>query len=102
MRKHHLGALPRETNYDEDMIDDLADRLRAVGARNGGVRIEFDWLRDALGGDAALTRRVFKSAGFKQPASEEWYVGHGAKRLEIAAYPAKLADDLADILDDYA
>ena len=102
MRKHHLGTLPHQTTYDEDMIDDLADRLRAVGARNGGVRIEFDWLRDALGGDAELTCRVFKAAGFKRPVSEEWYVGHGAKRLEVAAYPEKLADDFADILDDYA
>lgn len=101
MRKHHLGALPHQTNYDEDMIEDIADRLRAVGARNGGVRIEFDWLRDALGGDAALTRRVLKAAGFKPPASEEWYHGRGSVRLEIAAYPAKLADDLAEIVDDY-
>ena len=97
--KHQNGQLPRHS----EMIDEMAKEIRRIADRagRGGMRIRFDWLRDALDGDDELTRRVFERAGFAPPKSEEWSTGLGRARLADHGYPVLLADNLTDILDRY-
>ncbi|MEX5577733.1 hypothetical protein [Pseudophaeobacter sp. A-200-2] len=88
---------------ETDMIDDLADLLRneANKSRGRGLRISLPWLVNVLDGDGKLARHVLRRAGFS-PDPATWSTGRGAAELGDFSYPPVLANNLTDVLDDFA
>ncbi|MDE4063827.1 hypothetical protein, partial [Phaeobacter gallaeciensis] len=66
-----------------------------------GLRISLPWLVNVLDGDGKLARHVLRRAGFS-PDPATWSTGRGAAELGDFSYPPVLADNLTDVLDDFA
>jgi len=94
------GHLPAD--FDDDLLQDLADEINATAQRAGrrGMRINFQFVCDALDGDGRLARAVLKRAGFK-PCPELWATGMGNSEPETYTHMPSFSDRLTDILDDY-
>lgn len=91
------GRLPE---LDDDLVQELADKLTALARRGGGrgMRLSFEWLADALG--PRLARAVLKRAGFRR-LPEQWATGDGNTRPANYTYPEVFAEELAEIVDYY-
>ncbi|WP_027237200.1 hypothetical protein [Leisingera caerulea] len=89
--------------YESHMIDDLADLLlkEANKSRGRGLRISLPWLVNVLDGDGKLARHVLRRAGFS-PDPATYSTGRRAAELGDFSYPPVLADNLTDVLDEYA
>lgn len=96
------GRLPTRNKdaFDDDLIQELADKLTALARRAGqrGMRIDFEWLSDALG--ERLARAVLRRAGFRR-LPEQWATGEGDMRVDNYSYPPAFADKLEEIVDYY-
>ena len=108
MQNFHNGQLPTNRDepartadeYDDDMIQELANKLSALVRRGGGgLRMNFDELSYVLGDD--LATHVFKRAGFHR-MPETWAIGRGnGVPGDYTFYPA-FARGLEEIVDDYS
>ncbi|SFQ56535.1 hypothetical protein SAMN05421853_11096 [Roseivivax halotolerans] len=86
---------------DNDMIQELADKLSALARRGGGrgMRVEFGWLADALG--PRIARAALKRAGFRR-CPETWAIGDGDTRPGRFTFPESFIEQMEEIVDDYA
>lgn len=97
MQTFHNGRLPA---LDDNLVQELANKLTTLArrGRGRGMRLNFEWLSDALG--PRLARAVLKRAGF-QRLPEQWAIGDGDSRPSRFTYPEVFAEELEDIVDDY-
>ena len=93
------GRLPA---FDDDMVQELADEIIAIARRAGGrgMRLDFNFVCDALDDNEDLARAVLKRAGFK-PCPEQWATGKGNSEVRSYTYPPFLAERMTDILGYY-
>lgn len=86
---------------DDDLVQELANKLTTLARRGGGrgMRLNFEWLADAIG--PRLARAVLRRAGFRR-LPETWAIGDGDTRLGRFTYPEVFAEQLEEIVDDYA
>ncbi|KZY44797.1 hypothetical protein A3731_10350 [Roseovarius sp. HI0049] len=98
MQTFHNGRLPA---IDDDLVQELADKLTTLARRGGGrgMRLNFEWLSDAIG--PRLARAVLRRAGFRR-LPETWAIGDGDTRPGRFTYPEVFAEQLEEIVDDYA
>jgi hypothetical protein len=91
------------TRYNDDMVDELADLLETYVSRSGrhGLRLELDWVAEAVDDDLELAAAVLRRAGFEPPEAAVWTAGRGGKVLGNFCHPPVLADKLTDVLDRF-
>ena len=95
------NATPAD-EYDDDLIQELADKIGTLARRagGGGMRVDFDWLADALD-DNELALHVLRRAGFRQ-MPDMWAIGRGNSTPSTYGYPPCLARELEEIVDYYS
>lgn len=86
---------------DDDLIQEVANKVTSLArrGRGRGMRLNFEWLSDALG--PRLARAVLKRAGFRR-CPEQWAVGNGDSRPGEFTFPELFAEQMEEIVDDYA
>jgi len=86
---------------DDDLVQELADKLTALARRGKGrgMRLNFEWLADAIG--PRLARSVLRRAGFRR-CPEQWAIGAGNSRPGEFTFPDSFAEEMEEIVDDYA
>ena len=111
MQNFHNGRTPAENavpadvtadEFDDDLIQELANKISTLARRAGGkgMRVDFDWLADALEDDD-LAFHVLRRAGFsKMP--ETWELGRGNSIPGDFRFLPSLAEELEGIVADYS
>lgn len=99
MVQSDIGCVP---TFDDYMVQELADAIAKLARRGGGrgMRIDFEFICDALEGDEELTRAVLQRAGGRR-CPEQWAIGKGNSLPAHYTYPEVFAERLTDILGEY-
>jgi len=97
MESFKNGRFPEyNTRMMEEMVSKVTSLTRRAGRR--GLRIDFEWLADAIG--ERLARAVLRRAGFSR-LPEQWAIAGGARNVDEYVFPDAFAAKLEDIVDYY-